>query len=516
MKLENQLKLTYSSSVEQLCTVNSSFDAGVLKVAYVGKNRNGSSISKEAFERSIHTIYNCPIVCNYDREGDAIGSHDMEVVQKNGEMRLVNLTQPVGVIPESANYWWETYEDKNVSREYLCVDALIWKRQEAYQKIKDNVVTDESMEIKVLDGRMKDGVYVIDAFEFLAFCLLESAEPCYESASLKMFEADEFRAQYVQMMEDFKESFALVSSPNGVDIRIKNYSGKGGEETLDKKAEVLAEFGVTEEQLDFDIQGMTEDELRAELEKRKGSEGKQEFTLSGEQFREELIRALSEEKVTTEWGEHNRYCYFDYDMEKSEVYCYDTQDWLLYGFSYSVNGDTLSVDFASKKRKRISVVDFDGGEAEPTSQFTLDEVGKVFAAKKEAEISAQFAQEKGELEEKFRVASEKIVTQDEELNELRAFKEERIEMDREEREQEVFAMFPDLDGVEAFTNLKAECGDMTIEELENACYAIRGRTMSVKNFSMQKKKPPRLPVEKTHGGDDEPYGGLFLEFKPGR
>ena len=105
MKLENQLKLTYSSSVEQLCTVNSSFDAGVLKVAYVGKNRNGSSISKEAFERSIHTIYNCPIVCNYDREGDAIGSHDMEVVQKNGEVRLVNLTQPVGVIPESANYW---------------------------------------------------------------------------------------------------------------------------------------------------------------------------------------------------------------------------------------------------------------------------------------------------------------------------------------------------------------------------------------------------------------------------
>lgn len=58
MKLENQLKLTYSSSVEQLCAVNSSFDAGVLKVAYVGKNRNGSSISKEAFERSIHTIYN--------------------------------------------------------------------------------------------------------------------------------------------------------------------------------------------------------------------------------------------------------------------------------------------------------------------------------------------------------------------------------------------------------------------------------------------------------------------------
>lgn len=514
--MENQLRLRYSSSVERLREVNSSFDSGVLKVAYVGKNRNGSSISKEAFERSIHTIYNCPIVCNYNREEDSIGSHDMEVVSKNGEMQLVNLTQPVGVIPESANYWWEVCEDQKGSHEYLCVDALIWKRQEAYQKIKDNVVTDESMEIKVKDGRMKDGVYEIDAFEFLAFCLLESAEPCYESASLKMFEVDEFRAKYVQMMEDFKESFALVSSPEGVDIQ-KNHSGKGGE-TLDKMTELLAEFGLTEEQLDFDVQGMSEEELRAELEKRykeEDPEGKQDFTLSGEQFREELFRALGAEKVSTEWGEYNRYCYFDYDAEKSEVYCYDSQDWILYGFAYTVNGDALEVDFASKKRKRISVVDFEDGSAEPTSQFTLDEVGKVFAAQKEAELSAKFAQEKSELEGKFQTATEKIASQDAELNELRAFKEERIEMDREAREQEVFAMFPDLDGVEAFEELKTECGDMTIEDLENACFAIRGRTMSVKNFSMQKKKPTRLPVEKARGGDDEPYGGLFLEFKPG-
>lgn len=520
--MENQLRLTYSSSVERLREVNSSFDSGVLKVAYAGKNRNGSSISKEAFERSIHTIYNCPIVCNYNREEDMIGSHDMEAVSKNGEMQLVNLTQPVGVIPESANYWWENCEDPAGTHEYLCIDALIWKRQEAYQKIKDNVVTDESMEIKVLDGRMKDGVYEIDAFEFLAFCLLESAEPCYESASLKMFEVDEFRERFTQMMEEFKESFSLVSSPEGVDIYQKNHSGKGGEETLDKKTELLAEFGLTEEQLDFDIQEMSEEELRAELEKRYGEENpadeqeeRQEFTLSGEQFREELRRALSEEKVTAEWGTYDRYCYFDYDVENSEVYCYDTQDWILYGFTYSVNGDVLTVDFASKKRKRISVVDFDGGEAEPASQFALEEVGKVFAAKKEAELIEQFAQEKGELEEKFQAASEKIASQDAELNELRAFKEERIEMDREEREQEVFAMFPDLDGVEAFEQLKADCGDMSIEDLENACYSIRGRNMNVKNFSVQKHKATRLPVEKAKSAD-EPYGGLFLEFPPSR
>ena len=187
------MKITYSSSVEKLCEVNSSFDAGVLKVAYVGKNRNGSSISKEEFERSIRTIYNCPIVCNYNRERDEIGSHDVEIVMKDGSARIVNITQPVGVIPESAKYWWECFEDDSGVHEYLCIEALIWKRQEAYEKIKDNVITDESMEIRVKSGHMEDGIYVIESFEFLAFCLLEAAEPCYESASLAMFGMDTFK-----------------------------------------------------------------------------------------------------------------------------------------------------------------------------------------------------------------------------------------------------------------------------------------------------------------------------------
>ena len=200
---ERNMSIVFSSGIRNLVERDSSFDSGVLRVAYTGKNRNNSFISKETFERCMPSIYNCPIVCNYDRESDTIGSHDMELVSDDNGMRIVNITQPVGVIPESAKYWWEEIEDDSGLHEYLCVDALIWKRQEAYRKIKDDGITDESMEITVKEGGMVDGVYVIDRFEFTAFCLLGTAKPCYESASLEMFSCDDFKQQLAMMMREF-------------------------------------------------------------------------------------------------------------------------------------------------------------------------------------------------------------------------------------------------------------------------------------------------------------------------
>ena len=132
------LNLTYASSLTDLCEINSSFDSGILRIAYTGDNRNGSSISKDVFESCIKTIYNCPVVCNYDRETDTLGGHDMELVRKDdGSLILVNLTQPIGVVPQTAKVYWETVEeDDGTVNEYLCAEVLIWKRQELTEKSK--------------------------------------------------------------------------------------------------------------------------------------------------------------------------------------------------------------------------------------------------------------------------------------------------------------------------------------------------------------------------------------------
>ena len=75
--------MTFASSLSDICSKNASFDAGVLRICYPGKNRNGSYFQKEDLVRCIPSMFNCPVVCNYDRESDTIGGHDVEVVRQD-------------------------------------------------------------------------------------------------------------------------------------------------------------------------------------------------------------------------------------------------------------------------------------------------------------------------------------------------------------------------------------------------------------------------------------------------
>ena len=498
------MSIVFSSGITSLTERNTSFDSGILRVCYTGKNRNNSFISKETFERCMPSIYNCPIVCRYDRDTDTIGSHDMELVgTDDGGMRIVNITQPVGVVPESAKYWWEEIEDDSGLHEYLCVDVLIWKRQEAYKKIKEDGITDESMEISVKEGSMVDGVYVIKRFEFTAFCLLGSAEPCYESASLEMFSCNDFKAQLAEMMQEFKETFSLAQSPEGVDIS-QNYS-EGGEEVLDEKNKLMAEFGLTADMLDFSIEDFSVEELRAKFEAMKNSGGaeptggsQENFELEG-QFRQELYAALEAETVEYEWGSMPRYWYVDYDREASEAYAQDSSnDWNLYGFSYSMNGDHVVIDFENGKRKKYSIVDFDDGEQ-------VTPAGRLFEL-----VSKKFSEASAEWTEKYQKATEAVSANDAELAALRQFKADTEGAVEQGKRDEVFAQFEDLNGMEAFETLREHCLEFDLETLEEKCFAIRGRVGNPVKFSHE-PKAPKLPIEK-NGFTSEPYGGVFAEY----
>ena len=504
---ERNMSIVFSSGISSLTERNSSFDSGILRVCYTRKNRNNSFISKETFERCMPSIYNCPIVCRYDRDTDTIGSHDMELVETDdGGLRIVNVTQPVGVVPESANYWWEEIEDDSGLHEYLCVDVLIWKRQEAYKKIKEDGITDESMEISVKEGGMVDGVYVIKRFEFTAFCLLGTAEPCYESASLEMFSRDDFKTQLAEMMKEFKETFSLAQSPEGVGIS-QNYS-EGGEEVLDEKKALAAEYGLDVEKLGFSLDEFTLEELRGKFEAMKTAEpttpvagaaqNPENFALEG-QFRSELITALEAEKVETCFGEMSHYWFVDYDADAMEVYCDDTTDWNLYGFSYSMNGDNVVIDFASKKRMKFSIVPFDEGEQ-------ANPMAAVFAKAVE-----KYTANDAEWAEKYQTASDTITSMETELGALRQFKTDTEGAVENGKRDEVFAQFEDLVGVEAFEKLRENSEQYSVEDLEEKCYALRGRNGTVAKFSHEAPKAPKLPVEKT-GLTAEPYGGVFAEY----
>lgn len=507
--MNNVLRLNYDSSISKLCEVNPSFASGVLRVAYTGRNRNGSYISKEVYERCMNTIYNCPIVCNYNRDTDSIGSHDVELVASDdGGLRMVNITTPIGVVPESARPYWEYSVDNGVEHEYLCVDVLLWKRQEAYEKICKDGVISESMEITVRDGfsDKSSGLFVINDFEFTAFCILgEGVEPCFEGASLEVFSHSEFKKQMEQMMSELKETYSMVnSSAEEFDNKESAEGGKTVEDLFEnKEVEEVAEEAAVEKIVN-------DEEVEDAAEEAAVEDEKKEFELEA-QFRENLIAALEAETVETCFGEMPRYWFYDYDNSTSMVYCYDEYDWKLYGISYSMNGDNVVLDFGSKKRMKMAIVDFDNGiddsDASPfAGAFEICTTAITGLSDKFEDISRGYNQ----MKESFDAYSE-------EIDSLRQFKAS-VEAEKHSNEIDSIAeQFRDLNGIDAFENLKETMYEMDADSFEEKCYAIRGRNVTT-TFSLENKdKQPVLKVEKNiEGTSSEPYGGLFVQFNTGR
>ena len=206
------------------------------------------------------------------------------------------------------------------------------------------------------------------------------------------------------------------------------------------------------------------------------------------QIREELHRALSTVTYHDEYWDEDcrRYCYIDHDAEAQKVYADDWKDNVICAFSYSMNGDSATVDFNSYKRQKVQFVDFDEGDQ------TMAMFGMAHEAMKE-------------------VFDRKIEKATEGIEELRKFHDETVAAQRREALDEVFASFADLAGNESFEALKDHCDDMSVEDINEKCFAIRGRSMKV-NFSPNQSAPVRLPVERAPQVKGDPYNGVFARY----
>lgn len=505
--LGKSMWVNYPSAITEIAEMNSSFDSCMIRVMYTGKNRNKTSISKAAVERAIPTIYNVPIVCNYNVEEDSIGGHDVEIVKTDYGVKMVNLTDAIGVIPAGAEYHWEQIQDGDTTHEYLCVGGLLWKRSSAYDKIKRDGWEGQSMEISVENGQSVDGYYEINDFSFTALCILgDAVEPCFESAALETFSLELYKKTFSEMMEDLKYQYSKVIPASADDIHKDSLEGGEGKMNID---ELMAKYGLSAEEIDFSMDEMTQEELEAkfaEISEAKASNkngeseeppaentqeaaaGQEAYALSGEQFLRELVSALRSEMVYDECWECDvpRYWYIDYDAEQMEVYAEDRKDCRLYGMKYAVNGDAVTIDFATAKRKKIVFADFEGE--------VPDGGVAVFAAADEI-AKAKFSALKGEIAE------------------LKQFKADVIAKKFEAEKEALFAKFGDLSGNQMFVELKENCADMTIEEIEEKCFAIRGRSAQVKFSTDDTHTPVRTPIEApAQVSADEPYGGVFIKY----
>ena len=219
-KKQNFTSKIYSQDIEK---INPFFSKVKIYVLYEGLNRNGSYLSRNAIEKAIPTLYNIPIVGEYLVEEQNFGGHGAKVMKnEQGEYQMVLSTRPYGVVPESANIYWETVKEEDGSqRDYLVVDgAFLWSgRYPELQTIYDEGHYNQSMEIEMINANysLVEGQEVLDVkdFIFTAFCLLGidkdsdmfgHVEPAFESSKVIAYSLDKeaFSSQFNQMIAELK------------------------------------------------------------------------------------------------------------------------------------------------------------------------------------------------------------------------------------------------------------------------------------------------------------------------
>lgn len=235
----NKEKVQLFTSIDDYEKVNNRFAKVKIRIAYAGENRNGSFISKEAFERASHTLKYTPIV-GYMCEDGKFDGHTEKIEIIDGEWNIETLTRPYGVVSDEKPFW-ESVKclDGSYKDYYTCYGYLWVGRYPELETIKNGDYA-QSMEILPCgnSGFGEDGLYHIEDFTFDGLCILQKKEPCFENSTISInFSKAEFEEDYKSMITELK-SFTLQSfEEGGVEVPEEEKKIEMEEETTEPKVE---------------------------------------------------------------------------------------------------------------------------------------------------------------------------------------------------------------------------------------------------------------------------------------
>lgn len=193
-----------------------------IKVLYLGANRNGSYIDREAALKMANTLPSCPIVGLYKDDKEDFAGHGDSITIEDGEIKFESKTKPYGFVAPDAKVWFQDWEEDDTIRTYMMTEGYLWTGQ--YEEVKSALGgKGQSMELDAenLDGEWakvdSSGVdfFIINDAIFTKLCILgDDVEPCFENASIQeKFSKGEFISTIQEMAKQLK--FALENGEEG-------------------------------------------------------------------------------------------------------------------------------------------------------------------------------------------------------------------------------------------------------------------------------------------------------------
>ena len=214
-------------------SINPSFHKAKTRIMAIESIANRCNFSKESVVNGLPTLKNVPIVTYFNESGN-LGDHEMS---RDKDGKPIFKTYGIGVVPESAEQWIEEVEENGETKQYLCSDVLLWKRQKReYEFIQKHKELSVSMEVQITSSCFDENkVLNIDAFYFTAVTVLGvGVNPAFDNASLTFSKQDD---QIQEMMFDLKNFDGVGNMPQEENVVTEPVEEKAGEH-VEEKVEV--------------------------------------------------------------------------------------------------------------------------------------------------------------------------------------------------------------------------------------------------------------------------------------
>ena len=236
-----------------------------LKAAHVGKNKNHSQITYSSMKKNLKSIKNRPILAyihQLEVDGEQKNVFGWHATHEGDNGEIIYDEIPVGHVPTDAKP--ELVYDADKDKEYIETDAYLY---ESYTKAPEILMDADgqcpvSVEIDVYDFSYdaKEKILNIDNFVFKGITILgyyedgSTVEPAMEGANISLlnFNAD-------------KTAFEIDQN-----------SMKGGKDDMGLFEQLLEQYNVTAEDVTFEHENLTDEELKAKFEEMFGSKPEEE------------------------------------------------------------------------------------------------------------------------------------------------------------------------------------------------------------------------------------------------
>lgn len=241
------------------------------RILHDGLNRNGSFVSHQAADKASATIADRPILAAIHQLDDGtydFKSHEVEIIENDEGQQEVNyIEKQVGSFSSEKPFW---EHDDELDKDYLCAYGYI---AEEYTKAADIIRSKDGwtknsceLAIEELAYNIKEKALELKSFYLSASTLLgrmDDGTPIGEGMLGSRADIADFSEKNNSVFSQNEEVIKLLSELNEKIDGLNIYQIRKEEPESKMFEKLLEQYDVTVEDISFEYEGLTDDELEA-------------------------------------------------------------------------------------------------------------------------------------------------------------------------------------------------------------------------------------------------------------